>query len=233
MMRWPDAGCGLTSLARNFAAAWNLWLRTCEPLTPTRTIANLNIPGFCACSAHHPVHDTFYTTAQLRDLTTTRDACYFYIFLSGLLLYLFSNHRPHTSLSPPTLSPRVRGAPSTLVTTMSDLSTICEKMSMDSTRSDMDSSPSLFLVQDFGWPRASPRYRGDHTQESNPDWEHDPMACAKAKQEAMRKMEVSYALYMANMGQPITTKKTSTSKDGWIRYVMPWKWTARREVVAL
>jgi hypothetical protein len=116
---------------------------------------------------------------------------------------------------------------------MSDLSTICEKMSMESTRSDMDSPPSLFLVQDFGWPRASPRHRGDHTQESNPDWEHDPMACAKAKQEAMRKMEVSYALYMANMGQPITTKKSSANKDGWIRYVMPWKWTARREVVAI
>jgi hypothetical protein len=119
---------------------------------------------------------------------------------------------------------------------MSELSTICEKMSMESFRSaDTDSPSTLFLVQDFGWPRASPRYRGDHRQESNPDWDHDPMACAKAKEEAMRKMEVSYALYMANMGQPISTKKSSATKDrdGWIRYVMPWKWTARREVAAI
>jgi hypothetical protein len=60
------------------------------------------------------------------------------------------------------------------------------------------------------------------------------MDCAKAKAEAMKKMEVSYALYMANLGKP-TTKKTTTmkDKDGWTRFVMPWKWTARREVAAI
>ncbi|OAL01259.1 hypothetical protein IQ06DRAFT_139156 [Phaeosphaeriaceae sp. SRC1lsM3a] len=113
---------------------------------------------------------------------------------------------------------------------MSELSTICEKISMDSSRSDFDGPPTLFLVQDFGWPRASPRYRGDHTPQSNPDWEHDPMTCAKARKEAMRKMEVSYALYMANMGQPV--KKPPATKE-WTRYVMPWKWVARREVAAV
>jgi hypothetical protein len=119
---------------------------------------------------------------------------------------------------------------------MSSLSIISEDMSMGSSiySCDSDSPPTLFLVQDFGWPRASPRHRGDHTQQSNPDWEHDPMACAKAKKEAMKKMEVSYALYMANMGQPVAGKKASSNKDkdGWIRYVMPWKWTARREAAA-
>jgi hypothetical protein len=116
---------------------------------------------------------------------------------------------------------------------MSELSTICEKMSMESIRSDIDCPPTLFLVKDFGWPMTSARYRGDHTQESNPDWEHDPMACAKAKKEAMKKMEVSYALYMANLGQPISTKKSNANKESWVRYVMPWKWTARREVAAI
>jgi hypothetical protein len=117
---------------------------------------------------------------------------------------------------------------------MSGLSIICEKLSMESLVTDVDSPPTLFLVQDFGWPRTSPRYRGDHTQESNPDWEHDPMDCAQAKKEAMKKMEVSYALYMANMSQS-TAKKTTISKDkdGWMRYVMPWKWTVRREVAAI
>jgi hypothetical protein len=118
---------------------------------------------------------------------------------------------------------------------MSELSTICEKRSMESMCTDIDSPPTLFLVQDFGWPRTSARYRGDHTQESNPDWEHDPMACEKAKQEAMRKMEVSYALYMENLGKPISTKKAAAAKDkeNWTRYVMPWRWTARREVAAI
>jgi hypothetical protein len=108
---------------------------------------------------------------------------------------------------------------------------------MESLISDVDSPPTLFLVQDFGWPKASPRHRGDHTQESNPDWEHDPMDCAKAKAEAMKKMEVSYALYMANMGKPIVKKSTMTTtmkdKDGWTRFVMPWKWTAARRDVAV
>jgi hypothetical protein len=118
---------------------------------------------------------------------------------------------------------------------MSDLSIINEKMSMDSKRTDYDSPPTLFIVKDFGWPATSPRYRGDHTQESNPDWEHDPMACAEAKEGAMKKMEVSYALYMANMAASTTPKKTATSKDkdGWIRFVLPWKWSVRRDVVAI
>lgn len=108
-------------------------------------------------------------------------------------------------------------------------------MSMESFCTDIDSPPTLFLVKDFGWPTTSARYRGDHTQESNPDWEHNPLACTKFKEEAMRKMEVSYALYMANIGRPVTTKKSTTTKDkdSWIRYVMPWRWTARREVAAI
>jgi|TARA_R110002003_G_scaffold104_41_gene8566 hypothetical protein len=118
---------------------------------------------------------------------------------------------------------------------MSDLSIINEKMSMDSMRTDYDSLPTLFIVKDFGWPTTSPRYRGDHTQESNPDWEHDPLACAEAKEGAMKKMEVSYALYMANIAVSTTPKKTATSKDkdGWIRFVLPWKWSVRRDVVAI
>ncbi|KAL5120945.1 hypothetical protein ACEQ8H_001133 [Pleosporales sp. CAS-2024a] len=118
---------------------------------------------------------------------------------------------------------------------MSQLSTICEKMSMESIRTDMDALPTLFVVKDFGWPESSARYRGDHTPRSNPDWEHDPMACAKARAEAMRKMEVSYALYRANSGKPIARKKANANKDkdSWTRYVMPWKWAMRREVGAM
>lgn len=56
------------------------------------------------------------------------------------------------------------------------------------------------------------------------------MTCAKARKEAMRKMEASYAIYMANMGQPV--KKPAATKE-WTRYVMPWKWVVRREVAAL
>jgi hypothetical protein len=118
---------------------------------------------------------------------------------------------------------------------MSELSSICEKMSMESLQSDCDALPTLYRVKDFGWPNTSPRYRGDHTQDSNPDWEHDPMSCAKMKEEAMRKMEVSYALYMANLNKPIPGKKATIAKDrdGWIRFVKPWKWSARREAVAI
>ncbi|KAH8724494.1 hypothetical protein GQ44DRAFT_281055 [Phaeosphaeriaceae sp. PMI808] len=121
------------------------------------------------------------------------------------------------------------------VTNMSDLSIIRENSSTYSFQTDSDLLPTLFLVQDFGWPKTSPRYRGDHTHESNPDWEHDPMGCAKAKEGAMKKMEVSYALYLANMSHPPTTKKSRATKDkdGWTKFVMPWKWTARREVAAL
>jgi hypothetical protein len=120
---------------------------------------------------------------------------------------------------------------------MCDLPIICEKMSLDSdsTRSIDFEPPTLFLVKDFGWPIHSPRYIGDHTQESNPDWNHDPMDCTEARAEAMRKMEVSYALYMANLSKKTTAAKkpTSKEKDGWTRFVMPWRWTARREVAAI
>jgi hypothetical protein len=158
------------------------------------------------------------------------------LFVTHCALSLNNYYRRRAGLSPFTFCPRVTGAPSSFSLIMSNLSIISEDMSMDSSiySCDSDSPPTLFLVQDFGWPRASPRHRGDHTQQSNPDWEHDPMACAKAKKEAMKKMEVSYALYMANMGQPVAGKKASSNKDkdGWIRYVMPWKWTARREAAA-
>jgi len=106
---------------------------------------------------------------------------------------------------------------------------------MESLCSDYSSPPTLYLVKDFGWPTTSPRYRGDHTQLSNPDWEHDPMSCAKMKEEAMKKMEVSYALYMANMNNTTPAKKANATKDKdtWARIMRPWKWTVRREVSAM
>ena len=97
----------------------------------------------------------------------------------------------------------------------------------------MSLPPTDLLVRDFGWPSVSPRYHGDHTQESNPDWDHDPLECEKAKAEAFEKMERSYALYMANLGKPVKASKTVEKKEGWTRYVMPWKWTARREVAVV
>lgn len=78
--------------------------------------------------------------------------------------------------------------------------------------------PKSLLVRDFGWPATSARYRGDHTQESNPDWAHDPLDCPKAKEEAFQKMEVSYALYMANLGAP---KPVQKKKAAWARF-LPW-----------
>lgn len=80
-------------------------------------------------------------------------------------------------------------------------------------------SPQSLRVRDFGWPETSARYRGDHTQESNPDWAHDPMDCPKAKQEAFQKMEVSYALYMANMEAP--KGRAQKKKAAWARF-LPW-----------
>lgn len=77
-------------------------------------------------------------------------------------------------------------------------------------------APKCLLVRDFGWPTTSARYRGDHTPENNPDWDHDPLDCPKAKQEAFQKMEVSYALYMANLGTPVQKKKAP-----WARF-LPW-----------
>lgn len=78
--------------------------------------------------------------------------------------------------------------------------------------------PASLLVRDFGWPTTSARYRGDHTQESNPDWDHDPLECPKAKQIAFQKMETSYALYMANLGTPVKAPK---KKATWTRF-LPW-----------
>lgn len=73
------------------------------------------------------------------------------------------------------------------------------------------------LVRDFGWPSVSPRYHGDHTPESNPDWDHNPLDCEKAKQEAFEKMERSYAMYLANMEKKVPSKK----KASWSRF-LPW-----------
>lgn len=78
--------------------------------------------------------------------------------------------------------------------------------------------PTCLLVRDFGWPASSARYRGDHTHESNPDWDHDPLESPKAKEEAFQKMEVSYALYMANLGTPVKVPK---KKISWTRF-LPW-----------
>lgn len=74
------------------------------------------------------------------------------------------------------------------------------------------------LVRDFGWPSLSPRYHGDHSPESNPDWDHNPLDCEKAKQEAFERMERSYALYMANMGKTVPVPK---KKASWSRF-LPW-----------
>lgn len=92
------------------------------------------------------------------------------------------------------------------------MSSIDEKVDM------MLLPPKYLLVRDFGWPTSSARYRGDHTQKSNPDWEHDPLDCPKAKEEAFQKMEVSYALYMANLGGP---KAVPKKKAAWARF-LPW-----------
>jgi hypothetical protein len=94
----------------------------------------------------------------------------------------------------------------------SSLSTIDEKCEMGAPRADD------LLVRDFGWPSLSPRYHGDHTPESNPDWDHDPLECKKAKQEAFEKMERSYALYMANLGRKVPAPK---KKASWSRF-LPW-----------
>lgn len=73
------------------------------------------------------------------------------------------------------------------------------------------------LVRDFGWPSVSPRYHGDHSPESNPDWDHDPLEDEEAKQKAFQKMERSYAMYLANMDvkRPLRKKRT------WARF-LPW-----------
>ncbi|KAI4605068.1 hypothetical protein J4E80_010751 [Alternaria sp. BMP 0032] len=94
---------------------------------------------------------------------------------------------------------------------VTNLSVIDEKL-------EMPPPPTELLVRDFGWPSVSPRYRGDHTQESNPDWEHDPLDCEKAKAEAFEKMERSYALYMANLEKKPPVQK---KKNTWARF-LPW-----------
>lgn len=107
-------------------------------------------------------------------------------------------------------------------------------MSIETIRG-LDLTPNMYsMVKDFGWPMTSPRYVGDHTEESNPDWDHNPLKCPEVRAEAMRKMEVSYAAYMANLGRPVKASKAAADKkEGWTRYVMPWKWTARREVAVV
>ncbi|EDU41232.1 hypothetical protein PtrSN002B_009283 [Pyrenophora tritici-repentis] len=84
---------------------------------------------------------------------------------------------------------------------------------------EMTFPPAELLVRDFGWPAVSPRYRGDHTPESNPDWDHDPLECEEAKAEAFEKMEKSYALYMANLGKRVPTQKKKAAP--WARF-LPW-----------
>ncbi|KAF1945776.1 hypothetical protein EJ02DRAFT_419156 [Clathrospora elynae] len=85
--------------------------------------------------------------------------------------------------------------------------------------SEMSLSVADLMVRDFGWPAISPRYRGDHTPESNPDFDHDPLECADAKAEAFQKMERSYALYMANLeGKKAPGQK---KKAAWARF-LPW-----------
>lgn len=91
------------------------------------------------------------------------------------------------------------------------LSTVSDKYEMGVSRTDD------LLVRDFGWPSVSPRYHGDHTPESNPDWDHNPLECEKARQEAFERMEKSYALYMANMGRKVPAPK----KVSWSRF-LPW-----------
>jgi len=114
---------------------------------------------------------------------------------------------------------------------MCDLPVICEKMSFETIRGADLTPPMHCLVKDFGWPTTSARFKGDHSQENNPDWAHDPLDCTEMRAEAMRKMEVSYALYMANLGKPLAEKKPE--KKEWTRFVLPWKWTARREVAVI
>jgi hypothetical protein len=84
---------------------------------------------------------------------------------------------------------------------------------------EMSLPPTDLLVRDFGWPTVSPRYHGDHTPESNPDWATDPLECEEAKAEAFEKMERSYALYMANLsGKRAPAQK---KKATWARF-LPW-----------
>ncbi|KAF1836333.1 hypothetical protein BDW02DRAFT_240419 [Decorospora gaudefroyi] len=97
---------------------------------------------------------------------------------------------------------------------VTSLSVIDEKLAMSPPRTDL-------LVRDFGWPAISPRYRGDHTPESNPDWAHDPLECAEAKQEAFEKMERSYALYMANLTGKRAPAVQQKKKAAWARF-LPW-----------
>ncbi|KAF2853670.1 hypothetical protein T440DRAFT_285710 [Plenodomus tracheiphilus IPT5] len=95
---------------------------------------------------------------------------------------------------------------------VSNISSVDEKIDM------LLLPPTSLRVRDFGWPETSARYRGDHTQESNPDWAHDPLDCPKAKEEAFQKMEVSYALYMANITPRAPAQK---KKAAWARF-LPW-----------
>lgn len=113
---------------------------------------------------------------------------------------------PTRPAHPPTMSLSSTSSASSA----SSMSSINEKIDMDLL------PPKTLLVRDFGWPESSARYHGDHTQESNPGWEHDPLDCPKAKEGAFHKMEVSYALYMANLGPPKQKKRAT-----WTRF-LPW-----------
>ncbi|KAH7349111.1 hypothetical protein BKA66DRAFT_294423 [Pyrenochaeta sp. MPI-SDFR-AT-0127] len=91
--------------------------------------------------------------------------------------------------------------------------------SIDEKASMVLAPPTDLMVRDFGWPTSSARYRGDHTPDSNPDWEHDPLDSAEAKEEAFKKMEKSYAIYMENLEgkrAPVPKKKAA-----WARF-LPW-----------
>ncbi|KAJ4375039.1 hypothetical protein N0V83_002118 [Neocucurbitaria cava] len=95
---------------------------------------------------------------------------------------------------------------------MTSLSSTDEKISM------LLLPATDLLVRDFGWPSSSARYRGDHTPDSNPDWEHDPLDSAEAKEEAYKKMEKSYAIYMGNLeGARAVPKKEK--KPVWARFL--------------
>lgn len=84
----------------------------------------------------------------------------------------------------------------------------------------MSLPPTDLLIRDFGWPSASPRYRGDHTPDSNPDWNEDPLDCEGAKEAAFEKMEKSYKIYMGNLeGSRAGAKKEK--RTIWAR-LLPW-----------
>lgn len=77
------------------------------------------------------------------------------------------------------------------------------------------------LVRDFAYVITSPRYHGDHSPESNPDHDDDPLGTPEAKEAAMRRMEKSYAAYMGLRKAP-----KLQMQEKWSRY-LPWKKSER------